>query len=210
MENQNDFLAMLPRGRDNILLDIGCNDGSFTTKIIETTMAKQTYGIEVDVNQANIAIQRGVRVKICDLNKPFPFEDNFFNIITANQVIEHLYNHDNFFGEILRILKKGGIFLISTLNLCAWHNIAFTILGMQPPGMHLCKAQMGNLLYGTETHGHIKLFSPKALRDIAKYYGFTIGKIRGSGYYPFTGSLAFFFSRLDTTHSVYITMSGYK
>ena len=191
-------------------MDIGCNDGSFTAKIAEITKAKKTYGIEVDINQANATIQQGVRVKICDLNKPFPFENNFFDIITANQVVEHLYDHDNFFGEMRRILKKGGFFQISTLNLCAWHNIAFTILGMQPPGMHLCKVQMGNFLYGTETHGHIKLFSPKALRDIAKYYGFTIGRMRGSGYYPLIGPLAFFFSKLDKTHSVYIMISGYK
>lgn len=210
LENQKDFLALLPNRGSSILLDIGCNDGSFTAKIAEITKAKETYGIEADSNQATTALRRDIRVKICDLNKPFPFEDNFFDIITANQVVEHLYDHDNFFGEMRRILKKDGIFLISTLNLCAWHNIAFTILGMQPPGMHLCKVQMGNFLYGTQTHGHIKLFSPQALRDIAKYYGFTIGRIRGSGYYPFTGPLAFFLAKLDKTHSVYITMSGYK
>lgn len=212
IENQQNFLSMLPKNMNGggVLLDVGCGDGSFTVKIAEAIKAREVHGAEIDQSSADLAIQRGIKVKVCNLNKQFPFEDNIFDIITANQSIEHLYDHDNFFKEIRRVLKKNGIFIISTLNLCAWHNILFTIFGMQPPGMHLCEVQVGNFLYGTQTHGHIKLFSPRALRDSALYYGFKISSIKGSGYYPFTGYIADFLSKLDKTHSVYITVSGYK
>lgn len=48
-----------------------------------------------------------------------PFQKESFDIVTSFQVVEHLFPGDavkNYFGEIRRILKKEGLFLISTLN----------------------------------------------------------------------------------------------
>ena len=36
-----------------------------------------------------------------------PFQDNFFDMVTAFQVIEHLPSYEFFFAEITRVLKPG-------------------------------------------------------------------------------------------------------
>jgi ubiquinone/menaquinone biosynthesis C-methylase UbiE len=43
-----------------------------------------------------------------------PFKDESFDIVTAFEVIEHLYDPQKALGEIRRILKMDGIALIST------------------------------------------------------------------------------------------------
>lgn len=209
-DNQIQFLNLIDKNSNARLLDIGCGDGEFTMRIIEKLKTDEVYGIEIDPNKAKTASEKGIEVKICDVNKPFPFNDCYFDIVTTNQVIEHLHNLDNFFKELYRILKKDGQAIISTPNLCSWHNIFFMIFGMQLPGLHLCPIQVGNFLYGTETHGHIKLFSLRALKDIVRYYGFKIEKILGSGFYPFPRPISDLLSYFDRTHAVYLTIKMRK
>ncbi len=209
-QNQDKFITLLETNSEAKLLDIGCDTGTFTTKISERVNTKQVYGMEIIADKAMVAINKGIKTEISDANKPFPFEDDFFDIITANQSVERLYDSVNFFKEVYRILKKNGSFIVSTLNLCSWHNIFCMILGMQPPGMHLCELQMGNFLFGTETHGHIKLFSLKAVKDILKYYNFKIEKTSGVGYYPFPPPISRVISSLDKDHAVYITVKARK
>ncbi|XES77646.1 MAG: class I SAM-dependent methyltransferase [Candidatus Bathyarchaeia archaeon] len=51
-----------------------------------------------------------------------PFDDCFFDFVSATEVIEHLWNTDQFIKECYRVLKPRGYFLISTPNLASWIN----------------------------------------------------------------------------------------
>ncbi len=51
-----------------------------------------------------------------DLQKPFPVESNSADILILGETIEHLPNQYFFFGEAARILKPGGILLLTTPN----------------------------------------------------------------------------------------------
>ncbi len=209
-ENQSQFLRLVDKNSNARLLDIGCDDGEFTLGIARAIETGEVYGIEINPDRAKMALERGIKVYLGDANTPFPFENNFFDVVTANQLIEHLYNTENFLKEIYRVLKKGGYAIISTPNLCSWHNILFMLFGMQPAGMHLIKIQAGNFLYDTPTHGHIKLFSLKAIKDIVRFYGFNIERILVNGYYPFPKFIANFLSCLDKNHAVYFVIKIYK
>jgi SAM-dependent methyltransferase len=43
----------------------------------------------------------------------FPFEDSFFDSALCNQVLEHVFNPDEFLHEINRVLKHGGKLLLT-------------------------------------------------------------------------------------------------
>jgi SAM-dependent methyltransferase len=43
----------------------------------------------------------------------FPFKDNEFDSILCNQVLEHVFNPDEFLSEIARVLKPGGNLLLT-------------------------------------------------------------------------------------------------
>lgn len=63
---------------------------------------------------------------------PFPFEDNSFDSIVTFQVIEHVKDDDGFIKEIHRVLKPGGVALITTPNIKMtlsrnpWHEREYT------------------------------------------------------------------------------------
>lgn len=63
---------------------------------------------------------------------PFPFEDNSFDSIVTFQVIEHVKDDEGFIQEIHRVLKPGGMALITTPNIKMtlsrnpWHEREYT------------------------------------------------------------------------------------
>ena len=57
----------------------------------------------------------------CDITKNLPFEDASFDTILSTQVLEHIYNPFPLFKECHRILKKGGVFIVSS-NMAYWEH----------------------------------------------------------------------------------------
>jgi 2-polyprenyl-3-methyl-5-hydroxy-6-metoxy-1,4-benzoquinol methylase len=167
---------------------------------------KKLYGMDIDEGRVRLARERGIEAIEHDANIKFPYEDGFFDVVVSNQVLEHLHNTDGFFSEVRGVLNPGGYAVISTANLSSFHNLAFMGLGMMPPGLHVSRVQVGNFLYGTETHGHVKLFTAAALRDLARYHGFKVEKLVGSGIYPFPRRISNFLSRIFTRYSTYLTI----
>ncbi len=51
-----------------------------------------------------------------DLQKPFPIESNSADLVICCETIEHLPNQFFLFQEIARILKPGGVFILTTPN----------------------------------------------------------------------------------------------
>src|SRR3989304_1963550 len=63
------------RKKGLVILDVGCGNGGQIAPCIKDN---QVYGL--DISEANIkkAVAKGVKAQIHDIEKPFPFEDNFF------------------------------------------------------------------------------------------------------------------------------------
>jgi len=204
--NQKMILSLIEKNPKAKILDIGCNDGNFTLKAREVIGARDIYAIELDKSSVKKAKLKGIHVKCHDANKRFPYEDCSFDVVISNQVLEHILDTDNFFREIHRVLRQGGYAVISSPNLSSFHNLAFLNLGMQPPGLQVSEIQVGNFLYGTKTHGHIKLFTISSLRDLAKYHGFCLEKEVGIGIYPFPIFISGLLSKILKRYCVFLTM----
>ena len=76
-------------------------------------MKKLNLGCGPDIREGwdNVDIQKGKGIlKSFNLNKfPYPFEDNSYEIIYLNNVLEHLSEPDKVIDELWRISKKEGI-----------------------------------------------------------------------------------------------------
>lgn len=94
-----------------LLLDIGSKDGGITKLISD----------KFDVIAADLAF-KSERSKKDYINyvysdgRQLAFKDNTFDIVTANQVLEHVYEKTIFIREVYRVLKPGGVFLVSFPN----------------------------------------------------------------------------------------------
>jgi 2-polyprenyl-3-methyl-5-hydroxy-6-metoxy-1,4-benzoquinol methylase len=52
-----------------------------------------------------------------DLLKRLPYDDASFDVVLLVEVIEHLENHRIAVGELARILKPGGVLILTTPNI---------------------------------------------------------------------------------------------
>jgi ubiquinone/menaquinone biosynthesis C-methylase UbiE len=214
--NEENILKFLKKNPEAKILDLGCDDGKWTLRIAKKIEAKKVSGIEIVGEKAKFAEKSGVSVKKSDLNKEFPFDDNEFDVVHANQVIEHISNLDKFVSEIYRVLKKDGYIIISTENGSSWHNIFASILGWQIfslTNISSKKMGIGNplALHRNEkidliSWTHKTIFNYLGLKEFFSVYGFKNIEIKGAGYYPFPS----FFGRIDTRHSHFITLRAYK
>ena len=94
-----------------------------------TLGAERVAGVELIERHAAVARSRGIDVAVADLDEGIPFPSESFDVVHANQVIEHVRRTDVFLREIRRVLKPDGLACISTNNLASWHNVLSLGLG---------------------------------------------------------------------------------
>jgi 2-polyprenyl-3-methyl-5-hydroxy-6-metoxy-1,4-benzoquinol methylase len=103
------------------ILDIGCAWGYSLMRL--SSMGVLAYGIDVDVQAIEfgkrLAEYNGYKVDLRYANaKSLPFENEYFDTIICAETFEHipLENHLTVFGEMKRVIKKGGKIVLSTPN----------------------------------------------------------------------------------------------
>lgn len=102
---------------DDVILDVGCGGGININRMAKD--AKKVYGIDYSIESVKLSrevneklIDNG-RVEIHEGNvKDLPFEDNTFDIVTAFETVYFWPDIEKCFGEVKRVLKPGGTFLI--------------------------------------------------------------------------------------------------
>jgi len=98
--------------KNKTVLDCGCGTGFFTERFGE--ISKLSVGVDIadsNIKIAKMLSKNGKFIK-ADIQK-LPFKDGKFDIVTAIEVIDHLNDREKGLEEIRRVLKKGGILIIS-------------------------------------------------------------------------------------------------
>lgn len=102
---------------DDIILDIGCGGGININRM--AGKAKKVYGVDYSIESVNLSrevnqeyINQG-KVEVLEGNvQSLPFDDDSFDVVTAFETIYFWPGIEKCFGEVKRVLKPGGIFLI--------------------------------------------------------------------------------------------------
>ena len=118
------FLKIINNKRINIpkdanYLDIGTGSGKFAINFGKTLGLSKDhiYGVDLENFAEQKDWNRDVNnqefiFKTIEENKPYPFDDNFFNIISMKMVLHHVKDAEFLFKEITRMLKKNGLLII--------------------------------------------------------------------------------------------------
>lgn len=107
-----------PLGKDNWFLDVGCGQGKAVQALRKAGFSK-VAGLDLGTERlTNVKARDPDSHYVAGLVQELPFVSNKFSGISAFEVYEHVPPEDGslMLGEIYRILKPGGLFVLSTLN----------------------------------------------------------------------------------------------
>lgn len=194
------ILGLLPRDPDARLLDLGCDDGEWTSRLAAAMgiAPDRVTGLEVVASRRELALARGFDVVSGDLESAWPFEDGSFEVVHANQVIEHVKRLDHFASEARRVLAPGGTVVICTENLASWPNVAAVAMGWMPFSLtNITRLAIGNPLalhideerHPGESWQHVHVLTPRALHELFERHGFVVERAFGAGWFPAIGRL---------------------
>lgn len=114
-ENHPNYQYLVSKARGKTL-DFGCGKGDIVRMALKSDL--DAYGVEYfgpgsGTNIREVLTERGLlgdRVHEYDGVK-LPFEDDTFDTVLSNQVLEHVPDVDHALSEVSRVLKPGGTFV---------------------------------------------------------------------------------------------------
>ena len=159
-ENFNLHLTAFKPYLSGTLLDYGCGDGQFGNRILP--FCDRVYGVDI----CELAIESAkdryseIEFRSIDPEVPLPFPDEFFDTISAIDVMEHLLDTETILEEFGRVLKPGGTVLIATNELSRSKLLLITMFYFNT--------------YFYPASPHIRYFTKKSLQDLLHRKDFEI------------------------------------
>ncbi len=100
------------------MLDIGCGGGATLKRLLRHSQNGKAYGI--DISDVSLAKARSVNEDLIDKQvflvkgsaAQLPYQDGFFDLITAVETVYFWPDLHHCFSEVLRVLKPGSKFVI--------------------------------------------------------------------------------------------------
>ncbi|MCK5595253.1 class I SAM-dependent methyltransferase [bacterium] len=144
--------------KDNRILDIGCGTGIVLKMLNKYGLAS---GLDISHDALSFCKGRGLNSLFLGSATSLPFPDETFSLVTALDILEHIEDDTLALREIRRVLKKGGLAIITTPafpNLCSSHDISL---------------------------GHKRRYTFIELEKKVTFAGFKISKINYSNFFLF-------------------------
>jgi len=148
-------LARVPTGA--AVLDIGARDGGLRGFL---PPGVKYQGIDIAPEFA------GPDVLIQDISNGIPFPDGAYDFVFCIEVLEHVPNHYGTLGEIHRVLKPGGVLVLSV-----------------PNPYHL-KEIIWNVLRIPDRQGHIYGWTRQTMTKLGEMNGFRLERPGGTYLHP--------------------------
>ena len=146
-------------GPDTTVLDVGCGSGQFLYRLKETTGC-MVQGLDLSENAVQSARQTFNLDVFQGTIDEAPFQDNFFDVITAWSYIEHVNNPHGVIQKMFTLLKPGGYLILKTPNIASFNARFFK-----------------EKWYHLDCPRHLFLFSPETLTAMLEKTGVAIHAI---------------------------------
>jgi SAM-dependent methyltransferase len=138
------------------ILDIGCGTGESLGYF--KSIGCSAFGVEADENIRKIADRFGYNIHIGMFDSAM-YQENSFDYVTMNQVLEHMADPRKVLDGIYGILRPGGTLIVTIPNVFGWGRRMF---GKKWINWHI------------PYHGNF--FSKRSMRSLASATGFRIAK----------------------------------
>lgn len=165
--DRSEMIAFLPSDPGR-LLDVGCGEGLFGQAVKKRFPRCETWGVELVTKAAEKAASRNDRV----INVPLEQSDipaEYFDVVTMNDVLEHIAWPASTLAEVKRVLKPDGALVISLPNVQFLLNVLNLVLRND------WQYQDSGIL----DHTHMRFYTTKSASRLVEDAGFRVEKIVG-------------------------------
>ena len=178
------FKRYLPGGT---ILDVGCADGALLAPI---SKQYRIIGVDVSTPMMELALKNGYsEIITASLEAGLPFGNDAFDGVFCGETLEHVVDTDFALCELNRVLKPGGVLVVTVPNVRTIFSLIRWFLN-DPP------------MFGARYRsGHVRDFTTKHIRVALRNNGFETVKLVGSDFYPISmlNGLATFLPSFATT-----------
>lgn len=111
-------LKIVSDKKPKVILDIATGTGDLAILLTQTN-AEKVIGLDISAGMLEVGKKKVAEKKLSNVielvlgdSENMPFEDNYFDAITVGFGVRNFENLEKGFGEILRVLKPNGVFVI--------------------------------------------------------------------------------------------------
>lgn len=154
------------------VLDVGCGNASVCGCWFQRRGCDYV-GVDISQHAVNEARAAGVNARKIDQASQLPYPNDTFDAAVCLEVLEHLFQPDVAALEILRILKPGGVLIVTVPNAAYWRRRVELLFGRwNPLGDDLSIEQPWR-------DPHIRFFTRSRLRAMLVSAGFVQSEVGG-------------------------------
>ena len=127
------IIKMVPKRFNVRILDAGCGEGHLISKMMENGIEGVFWGVDNTEVSLERAIKRCPTAEFRKgniMNLGF-FKDEFFDVVICTEVLEHILEYGKVIKELKRVLKRGGVLIVTFPNEKLW-TIGRFVLGRRP------------------------------------------------------------------------------
>lgn len=147
--------------RNGILVDLGCG---YDANLLTFLSPRLKQGIGLDLSVSKHPKSNNVQLKSARADKRLPLKSNSVDGVTALATIEHVEHPEVLLNESFRILKPGGILLLTTPAAHAKPLLEFMAFKL-------------HIISDEEIGDHKQYFTKKTLNDAIVKAGFSKNKV---------------------------------
>jgi 2-polyprenyl-6-hydroxyphenyl methylase/3-demethylubiquinone-9 3-methyltransferase len=154
------------------VLDVGCGEGSFAAALMRDGAEVVALDVAEEPVRRARARHPGLEVWLAQPEAPLPLEDSSFDVVWAGETIEHVADTSGWLSELRRVLRSGGVVLLST-----------------PEHGPLSRLWLGLSRRAFEGHfdprsDHLRFYTRRVLVDLLGDFGFEEVAVAGVGGLP--------------------------
>ena len=168
IKERREILPFVPK-TCSTLLDIGCASAEFGALVKRERQNVQVWGVEVNATVAAAAAAKIDRVITSDFASDIDLPDNYFDVVTFNDCLEHFPDPFPPLELAKRKLKPGGTLICSLPNVRYADNMRHLIMEMD-------WRYEG---WGVRDRTHLRFFTRKSMIRTIEEAGYAVVSIDG-------------------------------
>jgi 2-polyprenyl-3-methyl-5-hydroxy-6-metoxy-1,4-benzoquinol methylase len=155
-------------GRPAQVLDVGCGEGQFTAELARAGALAVGADVSREALRRARASEPALEWRLIGEDAPWPLADASHDAVWAGETIEHVADTTAWMSELRRVLRPGGLLLLSTPS-------------------HSFAARLAMALSGRrfERHfdprgDHVRFYTARSLRALLSDFGFERIEVRSA------------------------------